>query len=57
MGKYLSQTNGALCNANRQEWEIEAIQGMMSHNNFAERPFAVLKAFAKTYPALSLLAL
>jgi hypothetical protein len=54
MGKYLSQTNGALCNANREDWEIEAVQGMMSHNNFAKRPFAVFKAFAKSYPALSL---
>lgn len=54
LGNYLSQTNGALCNANREEWEVEAVQGMMSHNNYAERPFAVLKAFAKTYPALSL---
>ena len=26
----------------------------MSHNNHAERPFAVLKAFARMYPTLSL---
>jgi hypothetical protein len=27
---------------------------MLSHNNHAKRPFAVLRAFAKMYPALSL---
>ena len=54
MGKYLSQTDGQLSNDKREDWEIEAVKGMMSHNNFAERPFAVLKAFAKMYPALSL---
>jgi hypothetical protein len=54
MGKYLKQTDGSLSNDKREDWEIQAVQGMMSHNNFAERPFAVLKAFAKTYPALSL---
>ena len=54
MDKYLKQTDGELSNDKREDWEIEATKGMMSHNNFAERPFAVLKAFAKTYPALSL---
>ena len=54
MGMYLSQTDGRLSNDKREDWELEAVKGMMSHNNFAERPFAVLKAFAKTYPALSL---
>ena len=54
MGDYLSQTDGHLSNDKREDWEIEAVKGMMSHNNFAERPFAVLKAFAKMYPALSL---
>ena len=54
MGKYLKQTDGPLSNDKREDWEIKAVEGMMSHNNFAERPFAVLKAFAKTYPALSL---
>ncbi len=27
---------------------------MVSHNNYAERPFAVVKAFARMYPSLSL---
>ena len=47
MGKYLNQTDGQFSNDKMEDWEIEAVKGMMSHNNFAERPFAVLKAFAK----------
>jgi hypothetical protein len=54
MSDYLGQTNGALSNNQKEEWEIEAAKGMLCHNNHAERPFAVLRAFAKTYPALSL---
>jgi hypothetical protein len=54
MHDYLSQTNGKLSNMNKEEWELEAAKGMLSHNNYAERPFAVLRAFAKMYPALSL---
>ena len=54
MGDYLTQTNGTLRNSNKEAWELDAAKGMLSHNNHAERPFAVLRAFAKTYPALSL---
>jgi hypothetical protein len=54
MHDYLSQTNGKLSNMNKEQWELEAAKGMLSHNNYAERPFAVLRAFAKMYPALSL---
>jgi hypothetical protein len=54
MGDYLPQTNGKLSNKNKEAWELEAATGMLSHNNHAERPFAVLRAFAKMYPALSL---
>jgi hypothetical protein len=54
MGNYLSQTNGNLSNDKKEAWEMEAAKGMLSHNNNAERPFAVLRAFAKMYPALSL---
>ncbi len=42
VGKYLRQTNGALANENREEWEEKAIEGMLCHNNHAERPFADL---------------
>ncbi len=54
MKDYLRQTNGPLSNERREEWELQATKHMLSHNNHAERPFAVLRAFAKMYPALSL---
>jgi hypothetical protein len=54
MGDYLKQTNGKLCNDKRETWELEAVKGMVSHNNHAERPFAVLRAIWKMYPSLSL---
>ncbi len=51
---YIKQTGGELCNDNREAWENEAVSHMVSHNNYAERPFAVVKAFARMYPSLSL---
>jgi hypothetical protein len=54
MKHYIKQTAGKLCNDNREVWEKEAVQKMVSHNNYAERPFAVVKAFARMYPSLSL---
>jgi hypothetical protein len=53
MKDYLKQTDGDKQNANREDWEIKAVEKMVCHNNFAERPFAVLKAFARMYPTLS----
>jgi hypothetical protein len=54
MKDYIKQTDGKLSNEKRTTWELEAVKGMLCHNNHAERPFAVLRAFAKMYPALSL---
>jgi hypothetical protein len=54
MKHYIKQTNGALANDKRDEWEKEAVQHMVSHNNYAERPFAVVKALSRMYPSLSL---
>jgi hypothetical protein len=51
MGDYLKQTNSKMINDNREAWELEAVKGMLSHNNFAERPFAVLRAIWKMYRA------
>jgi hypothetical protein len=51
---YLRQTNGGLRNDVREEWEKDAVAKMVCHNNFAERPFAVVKAFWRMYPSLSL---
>ena len=49
MKKYLRQTEGDLANDKREAWERAAVKKMVCHNNHAERPFAVLKAFAKLY--------
>jgi hypothetical protein len=54
MGKYLRQTNGALANEKREEWEEKAAEGLLCHNNNAERPFAVLRLYKRTYPSISL---
>jgi hypothetical protein len=52
---YIKQTSGNFCNGKREEWEKQAVELMVSHNNYAERPFAVVKALARMYPSLSLL--
>ena len=54
MKHYIKQTNGILSNEKREEWETAAVRDMVAHNNFAERPFAVVKALARMYPSLSL---
>jgi hypothetical protein len=54
MKDYIKQTEDKLSNGKRASWELDAVKGMLCHNNHAERPFAVLRAFAKMYPALSL---
>jgi hypothetical protein len=54
MKEYLHQTEGILRNETRKPWEQKAVEKMLSHNNHAERPFTVLKAFARMYPTLSL---
>jgi hypothetical protein len=51
---YIKQTDGNLSNDKREEWEMAAVKNMVAHNNFVERPFAVVKAFARMYPSLSL---
>ncbi len=55
MHRYLSQTNDDLANDKREPWEEKAVEGMMCHNNNAERPFAVLKQYKRMYPSISLL--
>jgi hypothetical protein len=54
MKKYIRQTDGVLQNALRDEWERTATKHMFCHNNHAERPFAVARAFNRLYPALTL---
>jgi hypothetical protein len=52
--KYLRQTNGDLGNEKREQWETKAAKHMLCHNNNAERPFAVARAFNRLYPAITL---
>ena len=47
LGKYIRQTNGALANDKREEWEEKAAEGLLCHNNNAERPFAVLRLYKR----------
>jgi hypothetical protein len=54
MKHYLPQTDRKYANAKSKTWEKVAVNKMLCHNNHAERPFAILKAFAKMYPSLSL---
>ncbi len=54
LGKYLRQTDGVLANDMREDWEEKAVEGLLSHNNHAERPFAVLRLYKRTYPSISL---
>ena len=54
MQHYIKQTDGRLSNDKREPWEKEAVKHMVAHNNYAERPFAVVKALARMYPSLSL---
>ena len=54
MHRYLRQTNGDLANDKRELWEEKAVEGMLCHNNNAERPFAVLKQYKRMYPSISL---
>ena len=53
MKHYIKQTNGILSNEKREEWETAAVRDMVAHNNYAERPFAVVKALARMYPSLT----
>jgi len=53
MGDYLRQTDGVLANDQREDWEAKAAEGLLCHNNHAERPFAVLRLYKRTYPSMS----
>ncbi len=45
MGNYLKSTGGVYRNDLREEWELEEVSKLVSHNNAAERSFAVVKAY------------
>ncbi len=54
MGKYLQTTGGLYRNELRAEWELEAVAKLLSHNNAAERPFAIVKAYLQVFPTMRL---
>ena len=54
MGHYLKSTGGIYCNELRAEWELEAVAKLLSHNNAAERPFGIVKAYFQAFQTLKL---
>ncbi len=54
MGDYLEATGGYLANSTKSEWEKDVASRMLSTNNVAEGPFAVIRAFLHMYPSLKL---
>jgi hypothetical protein len=54
MGKYLKATDGIYRNETRCDWELEAVGGLLSTNNAAERPFGIAKAYCQIYPSMKL---
>ena len=52
MGKYMF--DGLKSKENLSQWELDDSKHLLSHNNFAERPFAMVKALMKTFPSLKL---
>lgn len=54
MGKYLQSTGGIYRNELREEWELEKVSQLLSHNNAAERPFGIVKAYLNVYKTMKL---
>jgi hypothetical protein len=54
MGKYLQSTGGVYRNELREEWELEKVSQLLSHNNAAERPFGIVKAYLDVYKTMKL---
>jgi hypothetical protein len=54
MKDYLKQTNGTLQTGNLEKWEVDKCKDMLCHNNWAERPFAVLRQYKRIYPSMSI---
>jgi hypothetical protein len=52
MGKYMF--DGLKSKKNLSQWELDDSKHLLSHNDFAERPFAMVKALMKTFPSLKL---
>jgi hypothetical protein len=54
MGNCLKSTGDAYRNELREEWELQEVSKLLSHNNAAERPFAVVKAYLDVFPNMKL---
>ncbi len=54
MGKYLQSAGGIYRNELREEWELEKVSQLLSHNNAAERPFGIVKAYLDVYKTMKL---
>jgi hypothetical protein len=54
MGKYLESTGGVYRNELREEWELEKVSQLLSHNNAAERPFGIVKAYLDVFKTMKL---
>jgi hypothetical protein len=54
LGKYLRSTGGEFRNDMRGDWEIDKVSQILSHNNAAERPFAIAKAYLDCFPTMRL---
>ena len=50
---YLEATNGKFARSKLPEYVVEDSHDLYNHNNNAERPFAVMKAFQKQHPPTS----
>jgi hypothetical protein len=54
LGKYLEATHGAKAFSKLSDWKRRDAKNLLSHNNFAERPFAMVKGLMKRFPSLKL---
>jgi hypothetical protein len=53
MSDYLEATEGKQARSKLPEWAVEESKPLHCHNNNAERPFGVMKAFQKQHPSMS----
>jgi hypothetical protein len=54
MGDYLEATNGRYAESKLEPWMKARASDLLSHNNHAERPFAVMKSLDHVFPSMGL---
>lgn len=54
MGDYLEATEGKMAKSKLEPWVKARVVQLLSHNNHAERPFAVIKLFDQLFQTMSL---